>query len=354
MKRLLKYVKIVFCNLILIVLLPQFFINSILTNMAYAETIDFPKATKYTSKEEIDAIYAQPENHYVIDKNPNNNPQFNQNAMIGVQGWRKVREFTIANYYAWDPGWDQGLFKDKLRDQLHTEEGIAYVMDGSEKCYLIATGQAFGVVGEKIDFTYKSTSTGQEIVVHTVMSDAKGVDDTQGGGWFPEGPYGYYADLWGLNTLELVAADRVPGDGDFSTWGGHDSGPWLLKQVDNYGGFQGFEPRGTRVSKDIAWPGMGSPSMSDDELDADYVDLDVREFKFSGIPKTVSYEGYTNPIANLFKNLGRLLDLLMGLLINGFKRVIIGWTRIIEIMINYVFFKTEQSMVETPADGEGD
>ena len=66
----------------------------------------------------------------------------------------------------------------------------------------------------------------------------------------------------------------------------------------------------------------------------------------SGLPKTVSYEGYTNPIANLFKNLGRAVDLLFGLLINGLKRALIGWTRIIEIMVNYVFYKTEQSMVE--------
>ena len=34
----------------------------------------------------------------------------------------------------------------------------------------------------------------------------------------------------------------------------------------------------------------------------------------------------------------------MGLLINGLKRVIIGWTRIIEIMVNYVFYKTEQTV----------
>ena len=76
------------------------------------------------------------------------------------------------------------------------------------------------------------------------------------------------------------------------------------------------------------------------------MDLDVREFYFSGLPKTVSYEGYKNPISNLFKNLGRAVDLLFGLLINGLKRALIGWTRIIEIMVNYVFYKTEQSMVE--------
>lgn len=347
-----KYFKLIFCNLILIAFLSQMFVNGILSNVAYAESINFPKATKYTSQQEITTIWQESQNYYTeTDGNPNNNPNFNQDAMIGVQGWHMGIEFSVSDYISQSWGSPCKEFREKLGDSIQTDGGICYVMDGSDKCYIIASGQAFAAVGEKVDWTYKSQSSGQEVVIHSVYQDTKAPDDWNSKlGWFPEGPYGYYADFWGTNTLEFCGIDSVPGDQDFSKFGGSDSGPWLLTEVNNLGGFQGYEPITQRVSEDVAWPGAAS-STTQYDIDADYVDLDVRDFKFSGIPKTVSYEGYTNPIANLFKNLGRALDMLMGLLINGLKRVIIGWTRIIEIMINYVFYKTEQSVVETPSSG---
>ncbi len=360
MKLFLKYLKIVFLNLILITFLSQLSINGMLSNIlvlnsvSRAELIEFPVPTKYTSKEEIDSIYQQ--NYYVPDKNPDTNINFNSNAMIGVQGWHWVREYTVSGYIGQSWGYKQGEFREKLGDSIQTDGGVCYVMDGADKCYIQATGQAFGVVGDRINFKYKNLDNGEELVINTVMQDAKAPDDWYASlGWFPEGPYGWYADLWGLNTIEFCGADSLPWTmgTDMSRFGGSSTGHWVLIEVDNQGGFQGFENPNQRVSKDVAWPGAASSTTKYD-IDADYVDLDVREFKFSGIPKTVSYEGYTNPIANLFKNLGRALDMLMGLLINGLKRVIIGWTRIIEIMVNYVFYKTEQTIVEAPGDDSGE
>ena len=348
MRVILKHFKIIFCNLILIAFLSQIFVNGILTNVAFAETINFPKATKYTSQPEIMSIWQQPSNYYTTtDGNPKNNANFNQDAMIGVQGWHMGKEFSISGYVSQSWGSPCKEFREKLGDSIQTDGNIAYVMDGSDKCYIIASVQAFAAVGEKVNWTYKSQSSGKEVVIHTVYQDTKAPDDWNSGlGWFPEGPYGYYADFWGTNTLEFCGITSVPGDQDFSEFGGgSDSGPWLLTNVENLGGFQGFEPSTQRVSESVAWPGAASSTIQYD-IDADFVDLDVREFTFSGLPKTVSYEGYTNPIANLFKNLGRAVDLLFGLLINGLKRALIGWTRIIEIMVNYVFYKTEQSMVE--------
>ena len=94
MRVILKHFKIIFCNLILIAFLSQIFVNGILTNVAFAETINFPKATKYTSQPEIMSIWQQPSNYYTTtDGNPKNNANFNQDAMIGVQGWHMGKEF---------------------------------------------------------------------------------------------------------------------------------------------------------------------------------------------------------------------------------------------------------------------
>ena len=83
--------------------------------------------------------------------------------------------------------------------------------------------------------------------------------------------YTYYADFWGTNTLEFCGITSVPGDQDFSEFGGgSDSGPWLLTNVENLGGFQGFEPSTQRVSESVAWPGAASSTIQYD-IDADFV-----------------------------------------------------------------------------------
>ena len=94
-----KYFKLIFCNLILIAFLSQMFVNGILSNVAYAESINFPKATKYTSQQEITTIWQESQNYYTeTDGNPNNNPNFNQDAMIGVQGWHMGIEFSVSKF----------------------------------------------------------------------------------------------------------------------------------------------------------------------------------------------------------------------------------------------------------------
>lgn len=361
MRKILKYVKIIFCNLILITFLSQLLVNSAIMNfitlnsISYGEEIEFPKASKYTSQSEITSIWKEPDNYYSAggcDNNVDNNPKFNSDAMIGVQGWHMGAGMNKSKYFSTNWNVPVKPFFDKFRNEIQTDGNLNYIMDGSDKCYTVAGGQAFGVTGERVDFTYKSQSTGKTITICTVFTDVKAPDDwIPQLGWFPEGPYGYYADFWGTNTIEFYGYSSVPNDQDFSEFGGgSDKGPWLLDSVDNKGGFKGYEPIGHRVSKDVAWPNGGHGNTGSTKLNANYVDLDNREFKFSGLPKTISYEGVTNPIANLFKELSKAVDILMGLIINGFKRIIIGWTRILEIAVNYVFYKTEEGMTEKSSD----
>jgi hypothetical protein len=249
--------------------------------------------------------------------------------------------------YCSDGNWSQGTNQRALYDQYYVpnktsafnEHGLG-VINGY---YVVACGQAIGEVGDRIDFIYES---GYKF--ECIMGDAKRVGDGKG----DSGEIGRWSDNNGRNVIEFMVdynafggyagTNPNPGSWCFPGWKGEDNEK--IAKIINYGPYDGF-------SKSSQTSGS---SISAYDIDADYVDLDVREFKFSGLPKTVSYEGYTNPIANLFKNLGRLLDLLMGLLINGLKRVIIGWTRIIEIMVNYVFYKTEQTMVETPGNDTGE
>lgn len=243
----------------------------------------------------------------------------------------------------WSQGTNQRALYDKYyvpnKENAFNEHGLGLI----NGYYVVACGQAIGEVGDRIDFIYES---GYKF--ECIMGDAKAVGDSGG----DSGEQGRWADHYPHNVIEFMVdynafggyagTNPNPGSWCFPGWKGQ--GNEDIVKIINYGPYDGFsqssQSHGTSVK---AY-----------DIDADYVDLDVREFKFSGLPKTVSYEGYTNPIANLFKNLGRLLDLLMGLLINGLKRVIIGWTRIIEIMINYVFYKTEQTMVETPGNDTGE
>ena len=281
-----KILKLIFCNLIIITFLSQIFVNGMLSNLfilnsvTHAESVEFPKATKYTSKEDIDAIYAQPQNNYTPDGNADTQPNFNQDAMIGVQGWHWVREYDVSGYIGQSWLYKQKEFREKLGDSIQTDGGICYVTEDSEKYYIMATGQALGVIGDKIDFKYKNLDNGEELTIHTVMQDAKAPDDWNSSlGWFPEGPYGWYADFWGLNTIEFCGADSLPWTmgTDMSRFGGLSTGHWVLEEVDNQGGFQGFENSDQRVSKDIAWPGSAYSTVQYD-VDAEYVDLDFQEY----------------------------------------------------------------------------
>lgn len=248
------------------------------------------------------------------------------------------------NREAMGSGWAEGTKQRELYDKYYLpnkdnafdEHGLG-VINGY---YVVACGQAIGEVGDRIDFIYAS---GQKF--ECIMGDAKAVGDSGG----DSGEQGRWADDYPHNVIEFMVdyyssryysgggQNDNPGAWCFPGWGGQ--GNEDIIKIINYGPYDGFSQSSQS---------HGGSSVRAYDIDADYVDLDVREFNFSGLPKTVSYEGYTNPIANLFKNLGRAIDMLMGLLINGLKRVVIGWTRIIEIMVNYVFYKTEQSVVETP------
>ena len=256
-----------------------------------------------------------------------------------IEAWNRE---AMGPGKGWKEGTNQRALYDKYylpnKEAAFDEHGLG-VINGY---YVVATGQAFGKAGDRVDFIYESG-----ITFECIMGDEKGIEGN-------EGNYAEYADMNGRNVIEFMVdyyssryyegggQNDNPGTWCFPDWKGQHNEK-LLKVI-NYGPYDGFSQSSQS---------HGS-SVRAYDIDAEYVDLDVREFKFSGLPKTVSYEGYTNPIANLFKNLGRLLDLLMGLLINGLKRVIIGWTRIIEIMINYVFYKTEQTIVEAPGNETGE
>lgn len=247
-----------------------------------------------------------------------------------IEAWN--REYCAKGN--WTPGTRQRELYDKYYVPNKANSFNEYGLGVINGYYVVACGQAIGVVGDRIDFIYES---GYKF--ECIMGDAKGVGDSGG----DSGEKGRWADKYPHNVIEFMVdynsfqgyagSNPNPNTWCFPGWKG--PGNEDIVRIINYGPYDGF-------SKSSQTSGVSAVVLYD--IDADFVDLDVKEFYFSGLPKTVSYEGYANPIANLFKNLGRAVDLLFGLLINGFKRAIIGWTRILEIMINFVFYKTEQGM----------
>ena len=251
-----------------------------------------------------------------------------------IEAWNRE---AMGPGKGWKAGTNQRALYDKYylpnKEAAFDENGLG-VINGY---YVVAAGLAIGTAGDRVDFIYES---GYKF--ECIMGDEKAPGDSD-----EEGPYGQWADMNGRNVIEFMidyyssryysggGSNDNPGSWCFPGWGGQ--GNERIVKIINYGPYDGFSQSSQT---------HGSASVQTYDIDADFVDLDVREFYFSGLPKTVSYEGYKNPISNLFKNLGRAVDLLFGLLINGLKRALIGWTRIIEIMVNYVFYKTEQSMVE--------
>ena len=65
-----------------------------------------------------------------------------------------------------------------------------------------------------------------------------------------------------------------------------------------------------------------------EEVD-DRQNIDEKNFRFSGLPGDVTYEGEINPIRNFFKKIGDFIDYLLGLLFMIIKVIIIGFTNII-------------------------
>jgi hypothetical protein len=354
-----KKIKRKIVKLILVIIAIQL----LLMRTAYAEMIEFPVASEFVDHSVMQGIwdskiYPETGSYYTppgnadgsyhqmcCNKNVDDNPNFSlyPESLIGVIGNHQCPEFTPDGYKAQSWGWDQGEFSNRFKDRMY---GDPLRIDSNGKTYfVVALGQAWGIVGDKVEFTWRNDRTGNTFTLNTVMADAKSPDDWYNDlGWFPEGPYGWYADSWGYNVLEFCGVTTTL-DNSFTNVGGPDAegGHWVLQSADNQGGFEGFVGRNTRISPDVAMANGGSGGRSGGAgADADYVDLDAREFKFAGLPKRISYDGLTHPLVNLFKSFGRILDLLAGLLINMFKRVFIGWGRIIEMGINLVFYKTEK------------
>ena len=100
----------------------------------------------------------------------------------------------------------------------------------------------------------------------------------------------------------------VPQNQGGNTSGGQSSGGYTLK---------GFKPKG-----DI------------DDTDDDPIDLDEIEFEFVGSPEKMTYNGETKISAWLFSKFSQFVDYILGIMVQGLKGAIVGWTAIIEGWIN--------------------
>ncbi len=73
-----------------------------------------------------------------------------------------------------------------------------------------------------------------------------------------------------------------------------------------------------------------------DEPDDEDVDLDALIFEFSGNPSRMTYEGKVKVNQWSFSKFSQFIDYLLGVMIQGIKGAIVGWTSIVEGMINNV------------------
>ena len=89
--------------------------------------------------------------------------------------------------------------------------------------------------------------------------------------------------------------------------------------VDGLGGAsgQGFKPQGEI-----------------DNTDDNPIDLDALEFDFSGSPSKVEYNGEKNISIWLFSKFSQFIDYILGIMLQGIKGAVVGWTAIIEGMVS--------------------
>ena len=72
-----------------------------------------------------------------------------------------------------------------------------------------------------------------------------------------------------------------------------------------------------------------------DNTDGNPIDLDnLEEFDFSGNPSKMEYNGQNKESLWLFSKFSQFIDYIVGIMIQGTKGAIVGWTAIIEGMIN--------------------
>ena len=77
-----------------------------------------------------------------------------------------------------------------------------------------------------------------------------------------------------------------------------------------------------------------NPQGQADNTDDNPIDLDSLEFDFSGSPSKMEYNGERKVSVWLFSKFSQFVDYILGMMIQGVKGAIVGWTAIIEGMVN--------------------
>ena len=75
---------------------------------------------------------------------------------------------------------------------------------------------------------------------------------------------------------------------------------------------------------------QGQPDNTDDNP----VDLDQINFDFSGNPAEMEYNGTRELSPWLFSKFSQFIDYILGIMVQGIKGAIVGWTAIVEGMVN--------------------
>ena len=71
-----------------------------------------------------------------------------------------------------------------------------------------------------------------------------------------------------------------------------------------------------------------------DNTDNDPIDLDALEFDFSGSPSKMEYNGEKHISVWLFSKFSQFIDYILGIMLQGIKGAVVGWTAIIEGIVN--------------------
>ena len=71
-----------------------------------------------------------------------------------------------------------------------------------------------------------------------------------------------------------------------------------------------------------------------DNTDDNPLDLDSLEFDFAGNPEKMEYNGVSKNAEWLFSKFSQFVDYILGIMVQGLKGAIVGWTAIIEGWIN--------------------
>ena len=95
-----------------------------------------------------------------------------------------------------------------------------------------------------------------------------------------------------------------------------------------------------------------SPQGEVDDTSDDPIDLDRLEFEFLGNPSKMEYNGTIEISSWLFSKFSQFVDYILGIMIQGVKGAIVGWTEIIEGMVDSILKSLNNGVGDNTVNNE--